>query len=96
MGLRSFFTPEGEEALMFMKMYTGLGCPKLLEQLNGNIHYQIFCDVIIDPIRLLTNYKLLDDIMMELADTTASGHTRRQVETVHGESGHDVHRCYVL
>ena len=23
--------------------------PKLLEQLNGNIHYQIFCDVIIDP-----------------------------------------------
>ena len=73
MGLRSFFTPEGEEALMFLKMYTGLGCPKLLElleqleQLNGNIHYQIFCDVIIEPTRSLTNYKLLDDIMMELA-----------------------------
>ena len=67
MGLRSFFTPELEEALMFLKMYTGLGCPKLLEQLNCNIYYQIFCDVIIDPTRLLTNYKLLDDIMMELA-----------------------------
>ena len=40
---------------------------KLLEQLNGNIHYQIFCDVIIDPTRPLTNYKLLDDVMMELA-----------------------------
>ena len=47
LGRRSFFTPEGEVALMFLKMYTGLSCPKLLEQLNGNIHYQIFCDVII-------------------------------------------------
>ena len=52
---------------MFLKMYTGLSCPKLMEQLNGNIHYQMFCDVIIDPMRPLTNYKLLDDIMMELA-----------------------------
>lgn len=52
---------------MFLKTYTGLSCPKLLELLNGNIHYQIFCNVIIDPTRLLTNYKLLDDIMMKLA-----------------------------
>ena len=61
LGRRSFFTPEGKVALMFLKMYTGLSCPKLLEQLNGNIHYQIFCDVIIDPTWPLTNYKLLDD-----------------------------------
>ena len=54
-------------ALMFLKMYTGLSCPKLMEQLNGNIHYQMFGDVIIDPTRQLTNYKLLDDIMLELA-----------------------------
>ena len=27
----------------------------------------MFCDVLIDPMRPLTNYKLLDDIMMELA-----------------------------
>ena len=67
LGRRSFFTPEGKVALMFLKMYTGLSCPKLMEQLNCNIHYQIFCDVIIDPTRPLTNYKLLDDIMMELA-----------------------------
>lgn len=67
LGRKSFFTPEGKVALMFLKMYTGLSCPKLLEQLNGNIHYQIFCDMIIDPTRPLTNYKLLDDIMMELA-----------------------------
>ena len=66
LGRRSFFTPEVKVALMFLKMYTGLSCPKLMEQLNCNIHYQIFCDVIIDPTRPLTDYKLLDNIMMEL------------------------------
>ena len=66
-GRKSFFTPEGKVALMFLKMHTGLSCPKLMEQLNGNIHYQMFCDVIIEPTRPLTNYKLLDDIMLELA-----------------------------
>jgi len=30
LGCRSFFTPEGKVALMFLKMYTGLSCPKLL------------------------------------------------------------------
>ena len=72
LGRKSFFTPEGKVALMFLKMYTGLSCPKLLEQLNGNIHYQIFCDVIIDPTRPLTNYKLLDDIMIDLARVRAT------------------------
>ena len=66
-GRRSYFTAEGKVALMFLKMYTGLSCPKLMEQLNGNIHYQIFCDVIIDPLKPLTNYKLLDDVFSELA-----------------------------
>ena len=71
LGRRSYFTPEGKVALMFLKMYTGLSCPKLVEQLNSNIHYQIFCDVIIDPARPLKNYNLLDDIMMELARVRA-------------------------
>ena len=72
LGHRSFFTPEGKVALMFLKMYTGLSCPKLMEQLNCNIHYQIFCDVIIDPTRPLTNYKLLDDIILELTRVRAT------------------------
>ena len=67
LGLKSFFTPEGKVARMFLKMHTGLRCPKMMEQLNGNIHYQIFCYVIIDLTRPLTYYKLLDDIMMGLA-----------------------------
>lgn len=66
-GRRPYFTPEGKVALMFLKMYTGLSCPKLLEQLNGNIHYQLFCDLRIDPLHPLTNYKLLDDVFSELA-----------------------------
>ena len=52
---------------MFLKMYTGLSSPKLMEQLNGNIHYQMFCDVRIDPMHPLTNYKLLEDVFSELA-----------------------------
>lgn len=66
-GRRAYFTPEGKVALMFLKMYTGLSSPKLMEQLNGNIHYQMFCDVRIDPMHPLTNYKLLDDVFSELA-----------------------------
>lgn len=67
LGRKSYFTPEGKVALMFLKMYTGLSCPKLMEQLNGNIHFQMFCDVIIDPTKPLTNYKLLDAIILELS-----------------------------
>ena len=39
LGRRSSFTPEGKVALMFLKMYTGLSSPKLMEQLNGNISF---------------------------------------------------------
>lgn len=46
LGRRSFFTPEGKVTLMSLKMYTELGCLKLLEQLNGNIHNQMFRDVL--------------------------------------------------
>ena len=66
-GRKSFFTPEGKVALMFLKMKTQMSFPKLMEELNGNIHYQLFCDILIDPVHPLTNYKLLDDIAAELA-----------------------------
>ena len=67
-GAKPYFTPEGKVALMFLKMYSQLSAPKLMEQLNGNIHYQIFCGIRIDPERPLTNYKLIDDIASELAE----------------------------
>ena len=61
-GTKPFFSPKGKVALMFLKNYTQLSAPKLLEQLNGNIHYQIFCDISINPLRPLKNYKLIDDM----------------------------------
>ena len=66
-GRKSYFTPEGKVALMFLKMKTQMSFPKLMEELNGNIHYQLFCDILIDPVHPLTNYKLLDDVAVELA-----------------------------
>ena len=66
-GRKIYFTPEGKVALMFLKMYTQLSAPKLMEQLNGNVHYQIFCGICINPERPLTNYKLIDDVALELA-----------------------------
>ena len=48
-------------------MTSQLSAPKLLEQLNGNVHYQIFCDISINPLRPLKNYKLIDDIDSERA-----------------------------
>ena len=66
-GRKPFFTPEGKVALAFLKMYTGLSAPKLMEALNGNIHYQIFCGIRISPENQLTNYKLIDGILLELS-----------------------------
>ena len=66
-GRKSYFSPEGKVALMFLKSFTGLSAPKLMEQLNANIHYQIFCGIRISPMNPLTNYKLIDDIALELS-----------------------------
>ena len=67
MGRKSIFTAEGKVALAFLKMYTGLSAPKLMEALNVNIHYQIFCGIRISPENHLTNYKLIDNILLELS-----------------------------
>ena len=66
-GRKPYFTPEGKVALMFLKSYTGLSAPQLMEQLNANIHYQIFCGIRINSTNPLTNYKLIDDIALELS-----------------------------
>ncbi len=66
-GRKPYFDAEGKVALMFLRMYTNLSAPKLMEVLNGNIHYQIFCGIRINPANPLTNYKLIDDIILELS-----------------------------
>ena len=44
-GRWAYFTPASKVVLMFLKMYIGLSRPKLMEPLNENIHYQLFCDM---------------------------------------------------
>ena len=48
-GKKPLFSAEGEIALMFLKAYTGLSDDGLIELLNGSIHMQMFCGVLIDP-----------------------------------------------
>ena len=83
-GRKSYFTPEGKVALMFLKMKTQMSFPKLMEELNGNIHYQMFCDILIDPTHPLTNYKLLDDIAAELAGSLKIQECRRSITPCDG------------
>ena len=78
-GRKSYFTPEGKVVLIFLKMKTQMSFPKLMEELNGNIHYQMFCDILIDPTHPLTNYKLLEDIAAELAGSLKIQERRRSI-----------------
>ena len=52
---------------MVLKAYTGFSDRQLVEHLNGNIHYQMFCGVMIDPSSPITNYKIVSAIRNEIA-----------------------------
>lgn len=53
------FPPEGEIALMFLKIYTGLSYDGLIEMLNGSVHMQIFCGVLLYPSNLIKNGRIV-------------------------------------
>jgi len=61
------FPPEGEIALMFLKPYTRLSDDGLIEMLNGSIHMQMFCGVLIDPSNPIRNGKIVSAIRNRLA-----------------------------
>lgn len=67
-GPQSIFSPKGKLALMFLKHYAACSDYKLIEQLNANIDYQIFCDIYIPPTNRLSNYKIVSAIRTEIAD----------------------------
>lgn len=67
-GPKSYFPPKGQLALMFLKHYTGLSDKKLLEALNWNLSYQFFCGILIDPLNPLTNFKVISEIRVNLAN----------------------------
>lgn len=60
------FSPKGRIALMILKHYAGCSDRKLIEQLNGNLDYQFFCDIALGYKRL-TNFKIVSQIRCELA-----------------------------
>ncbi len=45
LGRRNIFSPSAKIALMVLKAYTGFSDRQLVEHLNGNIHYQMFCGI---------------------------------------------------
>lgn len=67
LGRKNIFSPCAKIGLMVLKAYTGFSDRQLVEHLNGNIHYQMFCGVMIDPSSPITNYKIVSDIRNEIA-----------------------------
>ena len=66
-GKKHLFPPEDEVALIFLKAYTGLSDDGLIELLNGSIHMQLFCGVLIDPQNPIKNGKIVSAIHNRLA-----------------------------
>jgi len=67
LGRRNIFSPCAKIALMVLKAYTGFSDRQLVEHLNGNIHYQMFCWIMINPSFPITNYKIVSAIRNEIA-----------------------------
>lgn len=67
-GPDSLFPPVGQLALMFLKNYCNVSDRKLIEQLNGNIYYQIFCGIYIPADQPISNFKIVSQIRCELAE----------------------------
>ena len=61
----TIFSPKGKIALMFLKHYAACSDKRLIEQPNGNINYQFFCDIHVG-INTITNYKIVSQIRCEL------------------------------
>lgn len=60
-GPTRIFSPKGMLALMFLKSYVDCSDRKLIEHLNGNINFQLFCDILLKGERI-SNYKIISDI----------------------------------
>lgn len=66
-GPNCLFSPRGKIALMFLKHYSCCSDERLVEQINGSVHYQIFCDMLLWPGEVIGNYKIVSQIRCELA-----------------------------
>ena len=62
LGRRNIFSPSAKIAIMVLKAYTGFSDRHLVEHLNGNLHYQMFCGIMTDPSFPITNYKIVSAV----------------------------------
>ena len=62
------FSPKGKLGLMFLKHYACCSDQRLIEQLNANIHYQFFCDILLSPEESIGSFKIVSQIRCELAE----------------------------
>ncbi len=65
-GRAANFSPQGKLSLMFLKAYNGLSDRKLIEHLNGSIHYQMFCGIFLGCEKL-PDFKIVSRIRTELS-----------------------------
>lgn len=66
-GPNCFFSPQGKLALMFLKHHANVSDRQLIEHLNVNVFYQIFCGVLIPIDKPLRNFKIVSQIRCEIA-----------------------------
>ena len=62
----SLFSPQGKLALMFLKSYTNFSDRKLIESVNGNLHYQMFCGIMLRAGESMKDFKIVSRIRTEL------------------------------
>ena len=67
-GPNCIFSPKGKLGLMFLKHYACCSDIRLIEQLNANVYYQFFCDILLSPEEQIDNFKIVSQIRSELAE----------------------------
>lgn len=65
-GPNRIISPQGMLALMFLKSYVDCSDRRLIEYMNGNIDFQLFCGIFLGSQRI-TNYKMVSEIRCELS-----------------------------
>lgn len=91
LGRRKIFSPSAKIALMVLKAYIGFSDSKMVEHLNGNIHYQMFCGIMINPSFPIINDKIVSVIRNEIASRldidflqeVLSSHWKPYLENLH-------------
>jgi len=76
-GRKSYFSSSGKVALMLLKNYTGMSDKRLIEQINGNLHYQFFCGIYIRPGGMIKDSKLVSKVRCELASRLNIDHFQK-------------------